>query len=683
MANNTGNAVPSRDPRDLLDNAESFDIRTTSRTQRSTPDRLGVMRKTWYGLEMDFADFLASSGFELPAATYIDDQALTIDRPTQLIERAGDLYSVSPEIAFPATLSGIWATDEQMLVVRSDQALRSELWRESGASMVRHGGQTVGEHIDQAALESGEQSRIIDEQRQDIELLDLRTSQVEARNAYQQLDVTGGSVDIDAREAGYFGVDVNEAITSLNISGQQAGKSTSIKVAFTQGPFAGKGVAAPGNVLLPRGTDEIVSHQPADVTLARFTNLGDGSPNWMYERIGVYPADVSGLLPPILTENALFNDEGESTDGWATVGASVTTAGSYLRATRTAAAGAPSYIHRTSPATPPTNTDFIFYGKARAKLHLNSAVAIRLGQANGGQAYDIWLGAAATDAAHSPGTIAVSGVDGNHVVVASGVNYETSAIEFALHYDAKFNTLNCWFREADGRWRFSGRLQTYWALAPTVMVLSTTYSAVGTWVEVDYLTLARPNIALLSDSIGAGETLYNPNPANGVANDESTWMRHAALYPGLRNNLVVNKGVGGNTTAQMLARVTDVTSTGAKVVFLHASTNDYWQSVAQATRTGQTQSIIDAIVAAGAQAVLLNAVYGTEALASNPGMKLYCAEWWEAHAETLSGVACAIDIMSPLSSANHYIDAALCQADGVHPNINGYTEIGRYIARFR
>jgi len=131
MAFNTGKPAPSRDPRDLIDNAESFDIRATSREVRETPDRLGVMRKTWYGMELDFAEFLKGSSFELPPLPYVDGQPLTVQRPTQLIERAGHLYSVAVPNSFPAALSGSWAADEPRLVVRSDQSLRHELADES------------------------------------------------------------------------------------------------------------------------------------------------------------------------------------------------------------------------------------------------------------------------------------------------------------------------------------------------------------------------------------------------------------------------------------------------------------------------------------------------------------------------------------------------------------------------
>ena len=49
---NTGNPVPSTDPRDLDDNATNFDELLNS-TEASVPDRLGVPRKTWHQMEID------------------------------------------------------------------------------------------------------------------------------------------------------------------------------------------------------------------------------------------------------------------------------------------------------------------------------------------------------------------------------------------------------------------------------------------------------------------------------------------------------------------------------------------------------------------------------------------------------------------------------------------------------
>ncbi|GEM_PF-5536073 len=129
MPYNTGNPVPSTDARDFMDNVQNTDVAVN--TQELTwVDRLGVSRKTFAGMEKDFTDFLAASGFEPEVLAYVDGSPLTVLRPTQLIERAsspGILYAVKLPSAFPVGLSGNWETDEAALVIRVDDSLRHEL----------------------------------------------------------------------------------------------------------------------------------------------------------------------------------------------------------------------------------------------------------------------------------------------------------------------------------------------------------------------------------------------------------------------------------------------------------------------------------------------------------------------------------------------------------------------------
>lgn len=129
MRYNTMNPVDpdgSSDPRDLYDNAANLDIAVNGDAPSWT-DRLGKERKSWAGIEQDSYAFLANSGFELPPLEYVDGVPLTVDRPTQLIERDGNLYGVKLPASFPVSLTGTWATDEGVLVSRVDAALRQDL----------------------------------------------------------------------------------------------------------------------------------------------------------------------------------------------------------------------------------------------------------------------------------------------------------------------------------------------------------------------------------------------------------------------------------------------------------------------------------------------------------------------------------------------------------------------------
>lgn len=123
---NTMNPVPSADARDRYDNSQVFD-ELMNGAAPNTPDRLGVLRQSWSGMEQSFNQFLINSGFEANHLVYVDGSTLDVDRPTQLIDRAGSVYRVKMPASFPVELTGTWATDEALLVDVGDDALRQEL----------------------------------------------------------------------------------------------------------------------------------------------------------------------------------------------------------------------------------------------------------------------------------------------------------------------------------------------------------------------------------------------------------------------------------------------------------------------------------------------------------------------------------------------------------------------------
>lgn len=138
MRYNTGNPVEpdgSSDPRDLYDNAGNIDLFANG-SNPSYLDRKGVSRKSIRGMEQDFSDFLANSGFEPVHLVYVDGQPLTVSRPTQLIDRDGRTYRVKFPAAFPVTLTGTWATDLTKLVEIDDQALRQDLASAEGYDQI-------------------------------------------------------------------------------------------------------------------------------------------------------------------------------------------------------------------------------------------------------------------------------------------------------------------------------------------------------------------------------------------------------------------------------------------------------------------------------------------------------------------------------------------------------------------
>jgi hypothetical protein len=131
----TGNPVPSADAYDRHDNTRVFDALLNG-SDLTVTGRTGKALKSWAGLENEFNQFLINSGFETAHLTYVDGSSLQVDRPTQLIDRAPSVYRVKMPATFPLTLTGTWATDQNLLVDVGDQSLRQSLALTSGAGLV-------------------------------------------------------------------------------------------------------------------------------------------------------------------------------------------------------------------------------------------------------------------------------------------------------------------------------------------------------------------------------------------------------------------------------------------------------------------------------------------------------------------------------------------------------------------
>lgn len=147
---NTGNPIGSTEVKDLFDNAQNLDVLTNDRTKRSHPDRLGVDRRTWYGMEQDFQDFLINSGYE-----QIGDYAagLEITTRNQVFWKDGELYRAGAALDLPYTTTGDWLTEGALFVAVGDQVLRQDLAVSAGptpgSSLVGYGGSTVQEALDE------------------------------------------------------------------------------------------------------------------------------------------------------------------------------------------------------------------------------------------------------------------------------------------------------------------------------------------------------------------------------------------------------------------------------------------------------------------------------------------------------------------------------------------------------
>lgn len=144
---NTKNPVPSADARDRYDNSQVFDDLMNGAAP-STPDRLGVLRQSWAGMEQAFAGseadraaafqaFLEASGWS-SLGTYAS--GINIISHTQTVDYQGQPYQLKPSV--PASLdaphvtTGDWATDGVNFKLVGDNSLRQDLAEVTGSDIL-------------------------------------------------------------------------------------------------------------------------------------------------------------------------------------------------------------------------------------------------------------------------------------------------------------------------------------------------------------------------------------------------------------------------------------------------------------------------------------------------------------------------------------------------------------------
>lgn len=392
-----------------------------------------------------------------------------------------------------------------------------------------------------------------------------------------------------------------------------------------------------------------------------------------------------GNLPVILGNNEYFGFEGESTQGWTPLNTTVSSDGQVMRVVKTLASGASGNVAAPFPALTP-NQDVILVGRTRVKRSADCCAVFWIN--TGAKEMSIWFGSPAANGTFEAGAISICGTTGaanTRSVTKLPLNYqyETDYVTFALQFDAKYSVLNCFIKdESNGRWSLQARANCEWFDAPDTRMVFTSNSAANSWCDIDYLYVCKPNFVVWGDSIAEGKNWYSPNPALNLQDFSNHWSWAAGLYTSLRNNLPVVKGVGGRSTTEMLAALTEIENIGAKTVFFHASTNDQVKNVTQADRTAQTQTMIDRLNAKGMQVMLLNAMVGTQAYnVARPGQKEYVDLWWNTHRKTLRGVSQLLDI-NRVVSLDGFMDPALTEADGIHPNKSGQLAIGGRMRQF-
>ncbi|MDK9929568.1 hypothetical protein M1S01_10400 [Klebsiella pneumoniae] len=148
----TKNPLGSAAVKDLYDNAENVDKFVNDRTKEELEDRLGVLRKTWHGMEMIFSRFIGyitGRGEQAVAAIGWQELGnwavgLAVDNRQQIVYYNGSWYKYLGELEHviagdsPENDGGLWsaANPTGKWSNIGDAALRSNLGSGEGTSLV-------------------------------------------------------------------------------------------------------------------------------------------------------------------------------------------------------------------------------------------------------------------------------------------------------------------------------------------------------------------------------------------------------------------------------------------------------------------------------------------------------------------------------------------------------------------
>ncbi|GHC19522.1 hypothetical protein [Aidingimonas halophila] len=234
---NTGNEIGSTDARDLYDNAQNLDELTNNQSERSHKDRLGNDRKTWWGMEQDFQDFLANSGYvgtgtDGAYEDYDADGPLDIEARNEIFTKDGEFYRAKADLDLPYTTTGTWdGDDETRFVSVGDANLRQELGDASqGGDLVSVSTNSGNESLN-AAL--GKRTQVKDVVLKFDSVSDMESYDTTSLNDGQQANVLNGSrYRWDATSEGWV-----EQTQQLNDGTQTTAKALNHRTihAITQG----------------------------------------------------------------------------------------------------------------------------------------------------------------------------------------------------------------------------------------------------------------------------------------------------------------------------------------------------------------------------------------------------------------------------------------------------------------
>lgn len=163
---NTGNPIGSTAAKDLYDNAENLDLLMNGPND-DYPDRLGVSRQSWRGMENDFNQFLINSGYEF-IGDYDADGPLLISTANQVFTKDGEYWRAAASLALPYTTVNNWVIDQPKFVSVGDAVLRQDLSEPTGTTLIGRDAGTLEQALDAIEAKNVSQDSTISAVRTDV-----------------------------------------------------------------------------------------------------------------------------------------------------------------------------------------------------------------------------------------------------------------------------------------------------------------------------------------------------------------------------------------------------------------------------------------------------------------------------------------------------------------------------------
>lgn len=129
------NPMPSNSIEDLKTNVQFEDTIVNDRTKEYAPDRFGINRITFFGMEQKQNRMLTNAEQRLSSAIVglgfemVGDYGpgISLTEYNQVIRKDGEFYSLSSSVNLPFTTTGDWQADSSSFVLRGDAQLRQDL----------------------------------------------------------------------------------------------------------------------------------------------------------------------------------------------------------------------------------------------------------------------------------------------------------------------------------------------------------------------------------------------------------------------------------------------------------------------------------------------------------------------------------------------------------------------------